>query len=157
MQKYDPLEFAQSEVTRFEAELLDQQPSTGTELCEKSLLKGIQVFAWIELAEEVLIVAENDCLVDYSLEVHDIIHNLYQRWIVKCEAALAWAAKLQAAGLEVGFYEELVANLVRAKEWLRIADELRQPFLSHEQLHKYAETCRSASRQSVATLQDHVT
>ena len=84
---------------------------------------------------------ENDCLVEFSLEVHEAIQLLYEQWVAKCEPVVAWAWKQNKAGFEVAFLADLSECLARAKEWLRVQNELRENTMSHEELTAYARKC----------------
>ena len=104
---YDPMVFARREIDHFDAVLAQHHTAIACRDCEEVVQQGIKAFDWIDRAEEALIRAEDDCLVDYSPEAHQQIHQWYASWLDSAKQVLASAADLARSGYEVASVAEL--------------------------------------------------
>jgi hypothetical protein len=88
---------------------------------------ALREMATLEFAEETILRAEDDCLVEYSQEAHDHLQRWYAQWV-----AAYRGLTLSQPG------SDLAAALQRAEEWLQVQSDIARHSLSHAELSDLA-------------------
>jgi hypothetical protein len=127
---YDPLQLAV-----LQSAALDQRPlSTPPSALAADTLK---LLTWIELGEETMLRAEDDCLVEYDPQHHALLHQLYGSWLSLCRRLLA-AADDAAVTFSAEDMEQLRSGDERVAQWLQVQSDIQRHTLSESELHTLA-------------------
>src|SRR5437870_4448498 len=128
---YDPLQLAERQSAETAALLRGGQ--LGDELQQaRAALKCLE---WIEYAEESMIKAENDCLVEYSEEMHCKLHGLYADWLRQLDDVLRTEALTAGEGPEnADLLLSILAGKQRVQEWLAAQADIARYTLSQADL-----------------------
>lgn len=134
---YDPLQLAQRQSADCAALRRQDDPAEQARIALKCL-------EWIEYAEESMIKAENDCLVEYSEEMHRKLHGLYAGWLLQFDDALrAGKTKSANAGSDYGeVMIALVAGEQRVRQWLQAQADIERHTLPHDELSAMARAAK---------------
>lgn len=135
---YDPVAFAELQVAQYDAVMRDHLEAMDSFDCQETLDRGIQALAWLERAEQTVVSAEEDCLVEYSPVVHELIDRLYRTWLNPCHQAEAWATRVLERGYSIDNLPEFRKSCARARTWIENADAIADATLSHDRLKKYS-------------------
>jgi hypothetical protein len=129
---YDPLQLAQRQSADFAALRRQDDPAEQA----RTALKCLE---WIEYAEESMIKAENDCLVEYSEEMHHKLHDLYVGWLRQFDDVLR-VGMLAAMGGErdSSVTAALADGERRVRQRLQAQADIERHTLSHAELSAMA-------------------
>lgn len=127
---YDPLQLAVRQSAALDQRPLSSAPSA-------FVADAIKLLAWIELGEETMLRAEDDCLVEYDPRHHALLHQLYDSWLSLCRRLLTAADNAPGE-----FAAEDLAQLRSADQrvalWLQIQNDIQRATLSDSELHDRA-------------------
>src|SRR5688572_13762053 len=104
---YDPLQLARRQVDQFDEVLAQHCDAMACSDCEDGIELGMNALEWIETAEGILISAENDCLVEYSLEAHAALQRGYEQWLAAAERLVRVASEWERKGFQVAHLADL--------------------------------------------------
>ena len=126
---YDPLQLAERQAAdlaalRRKSSQSDQREQVG---------HALKLLEWIEYAEESMIKAENDYLVEYSEEMHGKLHDLYANWLRQFDELLqaTRTKKLHGAQDDLPEIEALSSGEQRVRQWLQHQASIQQHTLPH--------------------------
>ena len=129
---YDPLELAQRQSAEF---ALRRRAGRADEM--EQARAALKCLEWIEYAEESMIKAENDCLVEYCEEMHRKLHELYVDWLRQfdgeCDVFTAVAGSERADLLLA-----LSLGKQRVRQWLQAQADIERHTLPHAELSAMA-------------------
>lgn len=133
---YDPLQLAQRQSADFAA--LRRQGAQGDEIEQARI--ALKCLEWIEYAEEWMIKAENDCLVEYSEEMHRKLHDLYADWLRQFDEVLpeGKAMDIQGDKDDMQVIIALADGERRVRQWLQAQADIERHTLSHAELSAMA-------------------
>lgn len=135
---YDPLQLAWRQSADLQQRLADASPTSA------SAADALKLLVWIELGEETMLRAEDDCLVEYDQQHHALLHQLYESWLsiarrlLHAPPAALDPSVAECSALSDDDLGQLRSGAERVAQWLQTQADIERHTLPHAELSAMA-------------------